>query len=155
MSCFGFGCLEIVAFPAMNGAPVVPTLFSEPNKPHLALHNQFSSVLQPPPMAPPTTPLLDATTGKPGGVHVRPNCAAALPTMNGGHVVPKHIMTTTPDTSLDVSADPHRARTACAKPSFYSLAPNAPSVWSNQGKAHAINTWLSGAQLALPRATKP
>ena len=40
----------------------------------------------------------------------------------------------------------HRAYIACAKPSFYSLAPNAASVRSNQGKTHAIHTWLSTAE---------
>ena len=51
-------------------------------------------------------------------------------------------MTTTPETSLDVNVGLHRACTACAKPRFHSLAPNAPSVRSNQGKTHAIRTWL-------------
>ena len=52
-------------------------------------------------------------------------------------------MTTTPETSLEVNAGLHRACTACAKPRFHSLARNAPSVRSNRGKTHAINTWLS------------
>ena len=50
----------------------------------------------------------------------------------------RETMTTTPETSLKVNTDPHRAHTACAKPSFYSLAPNAASVRSNQGKTLAI-----------------
>jgi hypothetical protein len=54
-------------------------------------------------------------------------------------------MTTTLETSLEVNAGPHRACTACAKPSFYSLAPNTPSVRPNQGKTYAIHTWLSRA----------
>ena len=45
---------------------------------------------------------------------------------------------------LEVNAGPQRACTACAKPSFHSLARNAPSVQPNQGKTHAIHTWLSG-----------
>ena len=57
-------------------------------------------------------------------------------------------MTTTPETSLEVNADLHRAQTAWAKPSFYSLAPNAASVWSNLGKTHANNTWLPRAHWA-------
>ena len=52
-------------------------------------------------------------------------------------------MTTTPETSLEVNAGSLRARTACAKPSFYSLALKAASVQSNLGKTHAIHTWLS------------
>ena len=51
--------------------------------------------------------------------------------------------TTTPETSLDVNAGSLRACTVCAKPSFYSLARKAPSVWSNQGETHAIHTWFS------------
>ena len=52
-------------------------------------------------------------------------------------------MTTTPETSLEVNAGPHRACTACARPRFYSLARNATSVRSNQGKTRAIHTWFS------------
>ena len=54
-------------------------------------------------------------------------------------------MTTTPETSLEVNAGSLRACAACAKPSFYSLAPNTPSVRLNQGKTYAIHTWLSRA----------
>ena len=43
------------------------------------------------------------------------------------------------------NADPHRACIACAKPNFYSLTRNAPSVRPNQGKTYAIHTWLSTA----------
>ena len=46
-------------------------------------------------------------------------------------------MTTTPETSLEVNAGPHRACTKCANLSFHSLAPNAPSVQSNQGKTQS------------------
>jgi hypothetical protein len=60
--------------------------------------------------------------------------------------------TTTPETSLVVTSGPYHARTAYSKPSFYSLAPNAPSVRPNQGKTHAIYTWLSRAHLVLPGA---
>ena len=49
-------------------------------------------------------------------------------------------MTTTPETSPEVHNGPHLYCTACAKTSCYSLAPNAPSVRSNQGKTHAIHT---------------
>ena len=52
-------------------------------------------------------------------------------------------MTTTPETSLEVNTGPHHACTACAKQSFYSLAPKAALVQPNQGKTHAIHTWLS------------
>ena len=54
-------------------------------------------------------------------------------------------MKTTPETSLEVDIDLLRACTACAKTSFYSLAPNTPSVRPNQGKTYAIHTWLSRA----------
>jgi len=54
-------------------------------------------------------------------------------------------MTTTPETSLEVNAGTHHACTACAKQSFYSLAPKAALVQPNQGKTHAIHTWLSRA----------
>ena len=52
-------------------------------------------------------------------------------------------MTTTSETSLEVNAASHRACTACAKPSFYSSTPNAPSMRSKQGETHAIHTWFS------------
>ena len=54
-------------------------------------------------------------------------------------------MTTTPETSLEVNAGPHYACTACTKQSLYSLAPKAALVQPNQGKTHAIHTWLSRA----------
>ena len=63
-------------------------------------------------------------------------------------------MTTTPETSLEVNAGPHHARRAFAKPRFHSLALSAPSVRPNQGKTHAIYTWLSRAHFVLPRAAK-
>ena len=47
------------------------------------------------------------------------------------------------ETSLEVNAGLHRACTACAKPSLYSLALKAASVQSNLGKTHAIHHWLS------------
>ena len=50
-------------------------------------------------------------------------------------------MTTTPETPLEVNADPHRARIACTKPNFHSLTPNAPSVQPNQDKTHANHTF--------------
>ena len=50
---------------------------------------------------------------------------------------------------------PQRARTVHAKPSFHSLALIALSVSPNQGKTHAIHSWLSRAHLALPRGAKP
>ena len=46
-------------------------------------------------------------------------------------------MTTTPETSLEANAGPHRACTAWAKQSFYSLAPKTALVQPNQGKTHA------------------
>ena len=67
----------------------------------------------------------------------------------------RETMTTTPETLLEVNTDPHRAHTVYVKRSFYSLAPYAPSVRSNQGKTHAIHTWLSRANLAQLRAAKP
>ena len=67
----------------------------------------------------------------------------------------RETMTTTPKSPLEVNADPHRARIACAKPNFHSLTRNAPSVQPNLGKTHAIHSWFSRAHLALPRAAKP
>ena len=57
----------------------------------------------------------------------------------------RETMTTTLETSLEVNAGPHHACTACAKQSFYSLAPKAALVQPNQGKTHSIRTWLSRA----------
>ena len=51
--------------------------------------------------------------------------------------------TTTPETSLVVPSGPYHARTAYTKPTFYSLAPNAPSVRPNLGITYVIHTWLS------------
>ena len=64
-------------------------------------------------------------------------------------------MTTTTESSLEVNAGPHHARTACAKSIFHSLAPDAASMRRNQDITHVIHTWLSRAHLALPRAAKP
>ena len=67
----------------------------------------------------------------------------------------RQTMTTTPETSQEINAGPCLARTACAKPSFHSLAPNVALVQPNQGKTHTIQTSLSRAHLVLPRAVKP
>jgi hypothetical protein len=43
-------------------------------------------------------------------------------------------MTTTTESSLEVNAAQHHARTACAKSSFHSLTLDAASVWSYKEK---------------------
>jgi len=67
----------------------------------------------------------------------------------------RQTMTTTLETSLVLTTGSHHARTTYTKPSFYSLALNTPSVRPNQGKTHAIHTWLSRAHLVLLGAAKP
>ena len=54
----------------------------------------------------------------------------------------RETMTTKPETSIKVNAGSHRARTVYAKPSFQSLAPNAPSGRPNQGN-HTQSTVAS------------
>ena len=66
----------------------------------------------------------------------------------------RETMTTTPETSLEVNAGSIRACTACAKPSFHSFVRNALSVRSNQGKTHAMHTWLSRAIWYCPEGRK-
>ena len=63
-------------------------------------------------------------------------------------------MTTTPETSQDINAGSLRACTACAKPSFYSLAPKGP-VSAVQPRQNTRNPhlFLQG-HLVLPRAAK-
>ena len=55
-------------------------------------------------------------------------------------------MTTTPETSLVVTTGPDHARTAYTKPSFHSLAPNAPSVRPNRLEDHSncrsVGAWF-------------
>ena len=56
----------------------------------------------------------------------------------------RETMTMTPETSFEVHADPHRAHTACAKPSFYSLAPNARRCGKTETKHTQIRPGSSG-----------
>ena len=91
-------------------------------------------------------------TAKPRQITRNPDLALQGPF---GTAEGRQTMTTTPETSLEVNARPHHACTACTKPSFHSLASNAASVRPNQGKSHAIQTWLSRAHSVLLRAAKP
>ena len=67
----------------------------------------------------------------------------------------RQTMTTTTESSLEVNAGPHHARTACAKSSFHSSTPDAALVWLYKVETNAIHSWLSRAHLALPRAAQP
>ena len=51
-------------------------------------------------------------------------------------------MTTTPETSLEVNAGPHYACTACAKQSFYFLAPKAALV-QTKPRQNTLNSHLA------------